>query len=131
MSSGERAGEELLVGELAFPDDVTASTPLLQAAVMAASHVVDADPPSDILMTPVFCRPLETMSLTVQSNPAKTSDADPVSPSKTFTATIVVFLATPYVTPPTVPATCLDCVRWRGGICDERLLTFRGPRCLC
>lgn len=130
MTSGERPGELLLAGAFEFPATATMRTPLFQAAVMAASHVVEADPPSEILMTPVFVRPLETMSLTAQLKPAKTSDALPLAPSRTFTATIVVFLATPYFAPPTVPATCLEWVRWRKCMCWERLLTFRGRHCL-
>lgn len=111
MTSGERHGEEFSAGLFSFPAALTARTPFSQAAVTAASHSVEAEEPSEMLMTAVFCRPLDTISLIAQSKPAKTSDALPCALPRTLTAIMLVFLATPYFAPPTVPATCLGCVR--------------------
>jgi hypothetical protein len=48
-----------------------------------------------MLMTAVLVRFLETMSLAAHVKPLITVEAEPVLPSKIFTATTVAFLATP------------------------------------
>jgi hypothetical protein len=95
MTSGERAGEEFAASVFSFPEATTDKTPREKLAVMAASQADEALPPSDMLITAVFWRFLDTMSFTAQLKPAMTPDAVPDAPSKTLTAIRFVFLATP------------------------------------
>src|SRR3712207_4089577 len=90
---------------LPLPAATAMVTPLVIALATAASSVLLAPPPSDMLPTAGL-----TWLLATQSTPAITPAVVPLpAQSSTRTAIRLAALATPCVVPPTVPATCVPC----------------------
>ncbi len=105
IADGARAGDWVQASAFELPAATTKATPSAVPRAIAASSVVEAEPPRLMLATagwPAW------WSATTQSTPAITPEVEPepVQPS-TRTGTIVAPLATPCVVPATVPATCV------------------------
>src|SRR5919199_4119697 len=101
MAAGVRAGEVVHASTLLLPAATQNVTPALTAFVTASSSACDAPPPNDMFATAGLIALLAT-----QFTPAMTPEfvPDPLQ-FRTRTATSETPLATPYVEPPTVPAT--------------------------
>src|SRR5690606_2809353 len=109
---GSLAGEIKLTSPPLLPAATARKTPASTAAAAAALMASDLPPPRLMLPTvPLGHSPEATRcgaSFATNSSPAITDDAVPDPPAlSTLTANSLVFLATPYVLPPIVPATCV------------------------
>src|SRR5205085_6022975 len=88
-----------------LPAATQKTTPALTAPVTASSRACDAPPPRDMLATAglmAFCATQFTPAIT----PAFVPEPEQL---RTRTAMSETPFATPYVEPPTVPATCVPC----------------------
>jgi hypothetical protein len=104
-AEGARAGETLQAFWFSFPAATTTVTPAVVIRATAESVAEDAEPPRLMLATE---GPLALAA--TQSMPAITPELDPEpEQSNTRTGIRVTCLATPYVVPPTVPATWVPC----------------------
>src|ERR1043165_3222222 len=105
MASGTRAGLKLQAFDELLPAATATVTPSATTACTAASSAADAGPPRLKLAT--AGTPAAWSAIT-QLSPAMTADVEVLpEQSKTLTGTRSTDLATPYVVPPIVPATCV------------------------
>jgi hypothetical protein len=108
MAAGTRAGEELhafcaMPNALPLPAAMAYVTPDAMDRDTAASIVLSTPPPRLMFATAGF-----TAFAVTQSMPATTCAVVPEPEQlSTRTPTICTPLATPYASPPTVPATCV------------------------
>ena len=110
MAAEAEAGEAPHASALELPAATTNGMPDASTAEFTASlSAVLKPPPRDMLATHLLVFPeaiLSAQSTFTRSTPAMTPEYEPDPLQlRTFTATRLTFLATPYVVPPTVPAT--------------------------
>ena len=109
MASEAEAGDRVQASVFSLPAATTngmSDATAVLTAVLTRSYL---PPPRDMLATHLLVSPeaiLAPQSVTTHSIPSMTPEnvPEPLQP-RTFTATRLAFLATPYVVPPTVPAT--------------------------
>ena len=132
IAAGVRAGENLQASRFEFPAAMAYVTPSLMELVTALSSAVDAPPPRLMLAT---AGAPATWSAVTQSMPAMTPEVVPLpAQSSTRTATSETPLATPYVEPPVVPATCVPCPLQSSAVppsTASKPLVARPPNSLC
>jgi hypothetical protein len=107
MAPEALAGLTLAASWLSLPAATTVVTPDAAALLTALLNALENPPPRLMLMAALALRPLATMSLTAHEYPSRMMDVLDELPWNTLTATSVACLATPYVLPPMVPATCV------------------------
>src|SRR5690349_17651875 len=103
MASASRAGDTVQASVLSLPAATAYVTPDAIEFLTAVSSVLPAGPPRLMLATAG-----RTACAVTQFTPAMICEYEPAPvQSSTRTATRLTALATPYVLPPTVPATCV------------------------
>jgi hypothetical protein len=104
QADASEAGEKPLASAPSLPAATARNLPALTMEAAAELMAFEAPPPRDMLTTEPLGQ--SSAALLTNSMPATTPELVPLPSSpRTLTAKRVVFLATPKVAPPTVPAT--------------------------